>query len=290
MSKKQGNQKNNRNSESSFRKEEQRQPKKRLPQEKKKPIRNYSEKRTKRTNTSDAESIRLNKFIANAGVCSRRDADTLIVSGAIAINGTTVTTLGAKVKPGDKVTYDGHPLNNEKKVYVLLNKPKDFITTTEDPQQRRTVLSLVQNACKERIYPVGRLDRMTTGLLLLTNDGDLAKKLTHPRHRIRKMYHVTLDKALKKQDMISILEGVELDDGLVDVDKIEYVKTAQSRKEVGLELHSGKNRVIRRLFEKLGYKVLKLDRVMLAGLTKKNIERGRWRFLSDKEIGYLKMK
>lgn len=238
---------------------------------------------------AESGSIRLNKYIANAGICSRREADTLIETGAISVNGKKVTELGAKVQPGDKVSYEGQTLSNERKVYLLLNKPKDFITTTDDPQQRKTVLSLVKGACRERIYPVGRLDRMTTGLLLFTNDGEMAKRLTHPKHKVRKLYHVVLDKNFTKKDMIKVIEGVELEDGLVDVDKISYVDAVANKNEVGLELHSGKNRVIRRLFESLGYKVIKLDRVTFAGLTKKNLERGKWRFLTPKEINFLKM-
>ncbi len=237
----------------------------------------------------DDEGIRLNKYIANAGVCSRRDADVLIKSGNVSINGVVITEMGIKVGPGDKVSYDGGVLNNEKKVYVLLNKPKDFITTSDDPQKRRTVLSLIAGACKERIYPVGRLDRMTTGVLLFTNDGDLTKKLTHPKHGVKKVYHVVLDKNLIKTDMMKIIEGVELEDGVVDVDKVSYAGDAEDKKEIGVEIHSGKNRIIRRLFENLGYNIVKLDRVSFAGLTKKNLKKGQWRFLTPKEVSFLNM-
>jgi len=235
------------------------------------------------------DGVRLNKYIANAGVCSRRDADVLIQSGSVSVNGIVITEMGSKVYPGDKVSYDGNVLNNEKKVYVLLNKPKDFITTSDDPQKRRTVLSLISGACKERIYPVGRLDRMTTGVLLFTNDGDLTKKLTHPKHGVRKVYHVVLDKNFIKADMMKIIEGVELEDGVVDVDKVSYVGEGTDKKEIGVELHSGKNRIVRRLFESLGYNILKLDRVSFAGLTKKNLKKGQWRFLTPKEVSFLNM-
>jgi len=233
--------------------------------------------------------IRLNKFIANAGICSRRDADQLIESGVIRINGKTVTELGTKVAPGDKVQYGNQTLRREKKYYVLLNKPKGFITTTDDPGNRKTVMELVKNACKERIYPVGRLDKNTTGLLLFTNDGDIAKRLTHPKHRIKKVYHVVLDKRITKNDVIKIIEGFVLDDGFVKADAISFVKDSDNKKEIGIELHSGRNRIVRRIFESLGYRVEKLDRVAFAGLTKKDIPRGKWRYLSDKEISFLKM-
>lgn len=239
--------------------------------------------------TGDADEMRLNKYIAHAGICSRREADKLIESGNVSINGVVVTELGTKVNPGDKVSYDGKILSDEKKVYLLLNKPKDYITTSTDPYNRKTVLSLIANACRERVYPVGRLDRMTTGLLLLTNDGELAKKLTHPRHRVRKLYHASLDRDLTKSDMIKIISGITLEDGVVDVDKVTYIGDGQDKKEIGIELHSGKNRVIRRLFESMGYNVVKLDRVAFAGLTKKDLKRGHWRFLTPKEIVFLRM-
>ncbi len=233
--------------------------------------------------------IRLNKYLADAGICSRREADRLIASGVVEINGKVITELGTKVGPGDQVRYGGESLKREKLQYVLLNKPKGFISTSDDPQERKTVMHLVENACKERIYSVGRLDRNTTGLLLFTNDGDLAKKLTHPKHRVRKLYHVTLDKPLTKNDLIQILKGVELEDGMVQPDKLEWVEDVSSKNEVGIELHSGKNRIVRRIFESIGYQVVKLDRVIFAGLTKKDLPRGKWRILSEKELSMLKM-
>jgi 23S rRNA pseudouridine2605 synthase len=243
----------------------------------------------KERHKEEPESIRLNKYIANAGICSRREADKLIESGVIKVNDKVVTSLGIKVLAGDVVKFDNRVLRTEKKYYVLLNKPKGYITTTDDPQHRKTVMQLVKRACKERIYPVGRLDRETTGLLLLTNDGSLAKKLTHPKHNVRKIYHIVLDKSLKKADFQKIQEGLHLDDGPVTVDKIAFVSDSASKKEIGIELHSGRNRIVRRIFESLGYKVVKLDRVVFAGLTKKDIPRGKWRHLSEKELNYLKM-
>ena len=208
----------------------------------------------------------------------------------IKVNGKIVIELGTKISENDKVQYENETLRVENKYYVLLNKPKGYITTTDDPFDRKTVMSLTKNACKERIYPVGRLDRNTTGLLLLTNDGDLAKKLTHPKYGIKKIYHVTLDKNLKRDDLNKILQGIKLEDGIIKVDNIAIVQGSENKKEVGIELHSGKNRVIRRIFESLDYKVVKLDRVSFAGITKKDIPRGKWRFLTDKEVGFLKMK
>lgn len=234
--------------------------------------------------------VRLNKYIANAGICSRREADVLITTGVITVNGEIVTQLGYKVKQGDVVKYNGKTLNNEKKVYILLNKPKGYITTADDPQQRKTVFELIAGACKERVYPVGRLDRNTTGLLLFTNDGDLTKKLTHPSFGAQKVYNVELDKPLTKADMDQLLEGVELEDGLQRVDDVNYLNNQPlDKKKVGISIHSGKNRIIRRLFEALGYEVKKLDRVYFAGLTKKNLLRGQYRFLDNKEIGFLHM-
>ena len=233
------------------------------------------------------EQTRLNKYIASAGICSRREADKLIEDGLIKVNDQIVTELGSKISPGDKVEYKGKTLKGEKMVYVLLNKPKDFITTMDDPQGRKTVMELVKNACKERIYPVGRLDRNTTGLLLLTNDGELAKKLTHPKHNIRKVYEVNLDRSLSLEDMQKIVDGIELEDGKIEVDAIAY--TGENKKEIGIQLHSGRNRIVRRIFEKLNYDVVKLDRVSFADLTKKELPRGHWRFLTPKEIGFLKM-
>ncbi len=238
---------------------------------------------------SDGGMIRLNKYIANAGLCSRREADTLIASGAVKVNGTVVTELGTKVKPSDKVTVGEQTLKAEKHRYVLLNKPKGYLTTTDDPRERKTVMVLVEKACKERIYPVGRLDRNTLGVLLFTNDGDLAKKLTHPKHNIKKIYHVFLDQPLSKRDMQTIAEGLQLEDGFIRPDAVSYVGTGDDRKSVGIELHSGKNRIVRRIFESLGYKVEKLDRVYFAGLTKKDLPRGRWRHLTQKEVDFLKM-
>ncbi|MCD4681462.1 MAG: rRNA pseudouridine synthase [Bacteroidales bacterium] len=235
-------------------------------------------------------SIRLNKYLANAGICSRREADQLIESGVVKINGKVVTELGVKVSYSDKVQYDGRTLLKEKPVYVLLNKPKDFITTVTDPFERKTVMNLVARACKERIYPVGRLDRNTTGLLLFTNDGELAKKLTHPKHGIKKIYHIVLDKSLAKNDIVKIASGVMIDDGLVKVDKIAYIEGQNDKKQIGVEIHSGKNRIIRRIFESLDYRVVKLDRVVFAGLTKKDLPRGKWRHLKQEEINILRMK
>ncbi len=234
-------------------------------------------------------TVRLNKFLADAGICSRREADRLIESGVVEINGKIVTELGTKVGPDDKVRYGGESLKREKLQYVLLNKPKGFISTSDDPLDRKTVMHLVESACKERIYSVGRLDRNTTGVLLFTNDGDLAKRLTHPKHGVRKLYHVTLDKPLTKNDMLQILQGVELEDGMTKPDKIDWVEGVSAKNEVGIELHSGKNRIVRRIFEHLGYHVEKLDRVVFAGLTKKDIPRGKYRMLTEKEINMLKM-
>lgn len=236
-----------------------------------------------------SELIRLNKYIASAGICSRREADVLIEKGLVRVNGKIVKELGTKISPDDIVQYDNQTLKSEKKYYVLLNKPKGYLTTTDDPFDRETVMFLVKNACKERIYPVGRLDKNTTGLLLLTNDGDMAKKLTHPKHKVDKVYHVNLDKNFTKADLVKVADGITLDDGFIQVDKIAYVKGAESKKEIGVEIHSGRNRIIRRIFESLGYRVLKLDRVVFAGITKKDVPRGKWRHLTDKEISFLKM-
>ena len=232
--------------------------------------------------------IRLNRFIANAGICSRRKADELIAAGVVSVNGLPVTELGFKVDPAkDLIRYNGENLKREKMVYVLLNKPKDYITTTDDPQERKTVMSLVEKASRERIYPVGRLDRNTTGLLLMTNDGDLAEKLSHPRNNITKLYQVELNKSLSQGDLNKIQFGIELEDGLIKPDQVSYV-TGGSKKEVGIQIHSGKNRVVRRIFESLGYEVVKLDRVVYSQLTKKDLPRGRWRYLEEKEIIQLK--
>ncbi len=222
-----------------------------------------------------------------SGVASRREADELIKAGVVSVNGKIVTEMGTKVGPTDKVHYGGQKLSTETQRYVLVNKPKDFITTTDDPQNRRTVMALIDDACRERLYPVGRLDRHTTGVLLMTNDGDLAKKLTHPSHGAEKIYHVTLDKSVTKADLERLVEGVELEDGLAQADEASYVENG-GRKEVGLKLHMGRNRIVRRMFEHLGYEVLKLDRVVFAGLTKKDLPRGKWRHLSEKEVLFLK--
>ncbi|AVM53355.1 23S rRNA pseudouridine2605 synthase [Bacteroides zoogleoformans] len=234
------------------------------------------------------EPIRLNKFLANAGVCSRREADEFIAAGVVSVNGEIVTELGTKIKRGDEVKFHEQPVSLERKVYVLLNKPKDTVTTSDDPQARRTVMDLVKGACDERIYPVGRLDRNTTGVLLLTNDGDLASKLTHPKFLKKKIYHVHLDKNLTKADMDQIAAGIQLDDGEIHADAISYTDE-QKKNDVGIEIHSGKNRVVRRIFESLGYKVVKLDRVFFAGLTKKGLRRGEWRYLSEPEVNFLRM-
>ncbi len=232
--------------------------------------------------------IRLNRYISNAGICSRRKADELIAAGVISVNGEVVSELGHKVDPAkDDIRYNGELLKREKKVYVLLNKPKDYITTTDDPQERRTVMSLVDKASRERIYPVGRLDRNTTGLLLMTNDGDLADKLSHPKNGITKIYHVELSKSLSQGDLNKIEYGLELEDGLIKPDSISYVAGA-SKKEIGIQIHSGKNRIVRRIFEHLGYDVVKLDRVVYGNLTKKDLPRGRWRYLEEHELIQIK--
>ena len=234
------------------------------------------------------EPIRLNKYLANAGVCSRREADEFIQAGVVTVNGNVVTELGTKVVRTDEVKFHDQPVTLEKKVYVLLNKPKDYVTTSDDPQQRKTVMDLVKNVCPERIYPVGRLDRNTTGVLLLTNDGDLASKLTHPKFLKKKVYHVYLDKNVTAHDLQQIADGIELEDGEVHADAIEYASDTD-KSQVGIEIHSGKNRIVRRIFEHLGYRVVKLDRVQFAGLTKKNLRRGDWRFLTEKEVDMLRM-
>lgn len=231
--------------------------------------------------------VRLNKYIANAGICSRREADVLITTGAISVNDEVVTELGYKVRPTDVVRYGDHILQNEKPVYILLNKPKDYITTTDDERGRKNVMDLVRGACKERIYPVGRLDKNTTGLLLFTNDGDMTKKLTHPKHGIEKTYSAELNKKFANIDMCALRNGIELEDGVITPDEVEYVD--ESKKVIGITIHSGKNRIVRRIFEFLGYEVVKLDRVVFAGLTKKDLPRGTWRFLTQAEINILKM-
>ena len=242
----------------------------------------------KETNIDLEAPVRLNKFLANAGVCSRREADQYIQAGVVSVNGEVVTELGTKVKRTDEIKFHDQNVSLEKKVYVLLNKPKDYVTTSDDPQQRKTVMDLVRNVCPERIYPVGRLDRNTTGVLLLTNDGDLASKLTHPKFLKKKVYHVYLDKNVTAHDMQQIAEGITLDDGEVHADAIEYAHPTD-KSQVGIEIHSGRNRIVRRIFESLGYRVVKLDRVQFAGLTKKNLRRGDWRFLTEKEVDMLRM-
>ncbi len=237
----------------------------------------------------DDGTTRLNKYIANAGICSRREADKLIAAGSVMVNGKVITEMGFKVHEGDVVNYGGETLHSERKRYFLLNKPKGFITTLDDPQERQTVMMLIDGACPERIYPVGRLDRNTTGLLLFTNDGELARHLTHPSTGVYKIYHVEVDKPVTREDMRQMLEGIELEDGPIHVDDVQYVQGAEDKRIVGVELHSGKNRIVRRIFEHLGYNVHKLDRVVFAGLTKKDLPRGRYRELTGKEISYLKM-
>ena len=241
----------------------------------------------KEANIDPDEPIRLNKYLANAGVCSRREADEFITSGAVTVNGEVVTELGTKVKRSDEVMFHENPVTIEKKVYILLNKPKDYVTTSDDPQQRKTVMDLVKDACPERIYPVGRLDRNTTGVLLLTNDGELASKLTHPKFLKKKVYHVYLDKNVTTEDLQKIADGIDLEDGEVHADAIEYADD-RDHSQVGIEIHSGRNRIVRRIFESLGYRVVKLDRVQFAGLTKKNLRRGDWRFLTEKEVDMLR--
>ena len=242
----------------------------------------------KELNVDPDAPIRLNKFLANAGVCSRREADEFITAGVVSVNGTVVTELGTKVKRTDEVKFHEQPVSIERKVYVLLNKPKDYVTTSDDPQNRKTVMDLVKNVCRERIYPVGRLDRNTTGVLLFTNDGELASKLTHPKFLKKKIYHVTTDKNVTAADMRQIAEGITLEDGEIRADAIDYASPTD-KKQVGIEIHSGKNRIVRRIFEALGYRVVKLDRVLFAGLTKKNVRRGDWRFLTEQEVNMLCM-
>ncbi|MEQ8927269.1 MAG: pseudouridine synthase [Fulvivirga sp.] len=251
----------------------------------KRPSPNKGKSKPFKTEKAESGPIRLNKFIANAGVCSRREADKLIESGDIKVNGKVITELGFKVQPGDKVQYKGKALQSEKLVYVLLNKPKDFITTTEDTHDRRTVMDLVKNACEERIYPVGRLDRATTGLLLFTNDGEMAVKLSHPSNNIKKIYRVEIDKPISKEHFEQLNEEIELEDGSVKIDEVALL---ENRQTLGLEIHVGKNRIVRRIFEHFGYQVEKLDRVVYATLDKTNLPRGKWRYLNEREIAKLK--
>ena len=246
-------------------------------------------KKIKPTPKADpTKGIRLNKYIANSGICSRREADTYIEHGSVTVNGKLITEMGYKVMPSDIVRFDGTSISPEEKKYVLLNKPKNYITTMEDDRGRKTVMDLVANATKERVYPVGRLDRNTTGLLLFTNDGDLAKKLTHPKHNVRKLYHASLDKKLSLADLQKLRGDVIIEGRKVFIDAVAYVE-GEMKTEVGIEIHSGRNRIVRKIFESLGYKVVKLDRVIFAGLTKKNLPRGRWRELTQQEVNSLKM-
>jgi 23S rRNA pseudouridine2605 synthase len=240
-----------------------------------------------KTGTEDG-LIRLNKYMASTGICSRREADEYIKAGLMTVNGKLITEMGVKVSPGDVIKYNGETLREEKKVYILINKPKDYITTVEDPHAKKTVLDLIKGACKERVYPVGRLDRNTTGVLLLTNDGELTKRLTHPKFEKLKIYHIQLNKNLKPADLEKVARGITLDDGSIKADAISYADPAD-KTQVGIEIHSGRNHIVRRIFESLGYEVVKLDRVYFAGLTKKNLHRGEWRFLSEREINMLKM-
>jgi len=233
-------------------------------------------------------TMRLNRYIANAGLCSRREADTFIATGCVTVNGKIVSEMGYQVQSGDSVSFNGKIISTERKVYLLLNKPKGYVTTLEDPHAEKTVMELVANACSERIYPVGRLDKSTTGLLLFTNDGDLTKRLTHPKYNRKKIYHVFLDQKVSKDHLKQIVEGITLEDGLVVADSVSYVSD-DDKKQVGVEIHSGKNKIVRRIFEHLGYKVVKLDRVYFCGLTKKNLPRGKWRFLTQDEVNLLKM-
>ena len=237
--------------------------------------------------SDDSQLMRLNRFIANSGICSRREADELILKGFVSVNGKQVSDLGIKVKHTDDIRYKGKRLSAEKKVYILMNKPKGYVTTVEDPHADKRVIDLLGDSCTERVYPVGRLDKETTGVLLLTNDGDLTGRLTHPKYERRKIYHVFLEKQLAKNDLFRLTEGIMLDDEMVVADAVSFVDP-EDRTQIGIELHSGKNRVIRRLFEELGHRVKKLDRVYFAGLTKKNLPRGRWRYLTDKEVNMLK--
>ena len=249
-----------------------------------KPYQKYTKIKSEATGNT---AIRLNKYLANTGLCSRREADAYIQSGQVTVNGNKVTELGTKISAHDKVTFKGKKLSAEKKVYVLMNKPKDIITTTDDPQGRKTIFSIIKNRPDERIYPVGRLDRMTTGVLLLTNDGDLTKKLTHPKYQKKKIYQVSLNKSLTNNDLEQIAIGITLEDGFIKADAISFIDV-DDKKQIGIEIHSGRNRILRRIFEHLGYKVIKLDRVYFAGLTKKGLSRGKWRYLTNKEISVLK--
>ncbi|MBI5218809.1 MAG: rRNA pseudouridine synthase [Bacteroidia bacterium] len=251
----------------------------------------YSKKKQleyKKTNPDKEERTRLNKYIANAGICSRREADEYIRAGLVRVNGVVITGMGYKVSPGDEVRFHDNILKQEKKVYILLNKPKDYITTTDDPHAKQTVMDLIKGACRERVYPVGRLDRNTTGVLLLTNDGEIAKKLTHPKYNKKKIYHVFLDKNISMSDLLKIADGVDTEAGFANADNASYVDESD-KKQVGVEIHTGQNHVVKLMFEAIGYKVTKLDRVYFAGLTKKSLQRGEWRFLTEKEINMLRL-
>lgn len=256
----------------------------------KKSFQPWKEKRERKKDnreSGEAAAFRLNRYIANAGICSRREADELIATGQVEVNGVVVTELGSKVGPGDKVTYKGKTLSAEKNVYILLNKPKDYITTVSDTHGRKTVMELIRNAGRERVVPVGRLDKNTTGLLLFTNDGDLTGRLTHPSHRVRKLYHVKVNRNFTPEDMQKLAEGFDLEDGFIRVDEVSFVEKG-GKNEIGILLHSGRNRIVRRMLEHLGYRVVRLDRVAFANLTKKDLPRGRWRKLSPKEVSLLK--
>ncbi|MDR2764385.1 MAG: RNA-binding S4 domain-containing protein [Tannerella sp.] len=269
----------------------EKRPNKRLPRPGYNPNSKYSYQKQlkyKEALTDPNEPIRLNKFLANAGVCSRREADEFIQAGVVKVNGNVITELGTKITRQDLVLFHDRQVQIEGKLYILLNKPKNCVTSSDDPQERLTVMDLVRHACKERIYPVGRLDRNTTGVLLLTNDGDLASKLTHPSYKKKKIYHVWVDKDVAIEDMEKLATGIELDDGEIHADAISYANESD-RKQVGIEIHSGRNRIVRRMFEALGYRVVKLDRVYFAGLTKKNLGRGKWRYLNEKEVNMLRM-
>ncbi len=255
---------------------------------KKTPKKNYNKTKLKET-TEEDNSIRLNKYLSNAGVCSRREADELIKTGKVTVNGKVVEELGIKVQKNDKIKCNGKPVRAEKNVYILMNKPKDTITSNSDESGRKTVIDILRNKVKERIYPVGRLDRNSTGVLLLTNDGKLTKELTHPKYKKKKIYAVTTDKNISSEDILKLSDGLELEDGFMKFDAISYVGPA-NKNEVGVEIHSGRNRIIRRMFQHLGYEVIKLDRVLFAGFTKKGLGRGKWRYLNEREVGMLKMK
>ncbi len=251
-------------------------------------IKHFKKKSSSTQEINKSDEIRLNKYIANSGICSRREADRLIKTGSTSVNGKIITEMGFKVKPNDEVRFDGSLISPESKRYVLLNKPKNYITTMDDERGRKTVMELIRTAAKERIYPVGRLDRQTTGLLLFTNDGEMAKKLTHPKHQVKKLYQVNLDKKLSMSDLQKISGNFVLDGKMVFVDKVSYIEN-KPKTEIGIEIHSGRNRIVRRIFEHFGYRVIKLDRVIFAGLTKKNLSRGIWRHLTQLEVNNLKM-